>query len=90
MQEPSFPQLLGEFSDVFSETLGKYTGQPNPLPIDLKVVPIQPKAKNVPLAMRPKMDEITRLIKEGVLKPNSPKWSTPVVLKPSVALKGVI
>lgn len=87
LQGPSVSQLLDEFGDVFSETLGTYTGPPISLPIDKKANPIRFKARNVPLAMRPRIeDEIQRLIKEDVLEPtNNPKWSTPVVpvLKPS-------
>ena len=34
MHEPLFLQLLNEIGDVFSKTLGNYTGEPISLPID--------------------------------------------------------
>ncbi|KFD65041.1 hypothetical protein M514_22758 [Trichuris suis] len=61
------------------------------LPIDPKVPPIRLKARNVPLAIRPRTEaEIKRLLTEKVLEPiSNPKWSTPVVpvIKPTGAIR---
>ncbi|CDW58845.1 Kelch 4 and F-box-like and Kelch 3 and RVT 1 doma in containing protein [Trichuris trichiura] len=79
--------LLEEFSDVFKEDLGTYKGPNVTLPLDPEVLPIRRRARNVPLAIRPRIEtEIKRLLKEEVLEPiANPKWSTPVVpvIKPS-------
>ncbi|KFD50051.1 hypothetical protein M513_09011 [Trichuris suis] len=74
--------LLEEFSDVFKEDLGTYKGPKVTLPLDPKVLPIRLRARNVPLAIRPRIEaEIKRLLREKVLEPvTNPKWSTPVVL----------
>ena len=66
---------------MFSETLGTYKGPPVSLPVDPNATPRRFKARNVPLAIRAKIeDEIDRLTKEGVWEPiNNPRWSTPVV-----------
>ncbi|KFD64442.1 hypothetical protein M514_23466 [Trichuris suis] len=73
--------VLREFQDVFSETLGTFTGPKVSLPLDPNVPPKRFKARNVPLAIRSRIeDELDRLLKEGVIEPiSNPKWSTPIV-----------
>ncbi|GBO28222.1 Transposon Ty3-G Gag-Pol polyprotein [Araneus ventricosus] len=73
--------VLEEFKDVFSEDLGSYKGPAISLPIDPKFPPISFKARNIPLAMRKKVDiAIDKLLNQGVLEPiSNPKWSTPIV-----------
>ncbi|KFD64041.1 hypothetical protein M514_23751 [Trichuris suis] len=89
--EDGIRTLLEEFADVFNENLGTYKGPKVTLPIDPKVPPIRLKARNVPLAIRPRVEaEIKRLLKEKVLEPiSNPKWSTPVVpvIKPTGATR---
>ncbi|XP_064469921.1 uncharacterized protein LOC135384658 [Ornithodoros turicata] len=73
--------------EVLQEGLGNYTGPVVSLPLDPSVPPIGLKARNVPLALRPKIDAaLDRLIADNVIEANSnPKWATPVVpvVKPS-------
>ncbi|GBM89936.1 Transposon Ty3-G Gag-Pol polyprotein [Araneus ventricosus] len=73
--------VLEEFKDVFSEDLGSYKGPAISLPIDPNFPPISFKARNIPLAMRKKVDvAIDKLLDQGVLEPiSNPKWSTPIV-----------
>ncbi|GBO04308.1 Uncharacterized protein K02A2.6 [Araneus ventricosus] len=73
--------FLEEFKDVFSEDLGSYKGPTISLSIDPKFPPISFKARNIPLAMRKKVDvAIDKLLDQGVLKPiSNPRWSTPIV-----------
>uniref|UniRef100_A0A5S6QAX4 RNA-directed DNA polymerase n=1 Tax=Trichuris muris TaxID=70415 RepID=A0A5S6QAX4_TRIMR len=89
--QDAISHILEEFADVFKEDLGTYRGPKVTLPIDPKVTPIREKARNVPLAIRPRIEaEISRLLKEKVLEPiNNPKWSTPVVpiIKPTGAVR---
>ncbi|GBM59600.1 Uncharacterized protein K02A2.6 [Araneus ventricosus] len=70
-----------EFKDVFSEDLGSYEGPAISLPIDPKFPPISFKARNIPLAMRKKVDvAIDKFLDQGVLETiSNPKWSTPIV-----------
>ncbi|GBN84323.1 Transposon Ty3-I Gag-Pol polyprotein [Araneus ventricosus] len=65
----------------FSEDLGSYKCPAISLPIDPKFPPISFKARNIPLAMRKKVDvAIGKLLDQGVLEPiSNPKWSTPIV-----------
>lgn len=74
-------KVVKTFEDVFSETLGAYKGPLITLPIDPKIPPVRHKARNVPLAMRPKIDAaLDKLLEEGVIEPiSNPTWSTPVV-----------
>ncbi|GBN34921.1 Uncharacterized protein K02A2.6, partial [Araneus ventricosus] len=73
--------VLEEFKDVFSEDLGSYKGPAISLPIDPKFPPISFKARNIPLAMRKKVDvAFDKLLDQGVLEPiSNPRWSTPIV-----------
>uniref|UniRef100_A0A5S6Q817 Reverse transcriptase domain-containing protein n=1 Tax=Trichuris muris TaxID=70415 RepID=A0A5S6Q817_TRIMR len=77
----SLDEVFKEFQDVFSETLGTYTGPKISLPLNPMVLPKRFKARNVPLAIRSRIeDELNRLLKEGVIEPiSNPKWSTPIV-----------
>ncbi|KFD51360.1 hypothetical protein M514_07765 [Trichuris suis] len=55
--------LLEEFADVFKEDLSTYKGPKVTLPLDPKVPPIRLKARNVPLAIRPRIEaEIKRFL----------------------------
>lgn len=89
--DTSLDKILREFSDVFSDQLGTYTGPTVTLPIDPKVPPRRFKARNVPLALRPRIeDELNRLQREGVIEPiQNPRWSTPIVpvIKPTGAIR---
>ncbi|XP_064482878.1 uncharacterized protein LOC135395716 [Ornithodoros turicata] len=80
-------QVLNDFQKVFQERFGNYTGPVVSLPLDHSVPPIRLKARNVLLALRPKIDAaLDRHIADNVIEATSnPKWATPVVpvIKPS-------
>lgn len=80
-------QVLNDFKEVFQEGLGTYTGPTVSLPLDPTVPPKRFKARNVPLALRPKIDAaLDRLLADDVIEEvTNPRWSTPVVpiIKPS-------
>ncbi|XP_032064327.1 zinc finger protein 345-like [Thamnophis elegans] len=75
-----FNDLTREFSDVFSNTLGKYIGSPISFDLDPSVMPIHLKARRVHFALQAKVDaELARLIKQGILEPvEFAKWETPL------------
>lgn len=72
-------KITDEFAQVFSEELGAYKGSPELFHLDLTVVLIHMKVRNVPFALCPKTDtELECLIAEGVFEPATDmKWATP-------------
>lgn len=74
-------EVLEKFKDVFSEELGTFKGMPVSFHIDPSVAPVQLKARNVPFALRPKIEkELKRLQEQGVLEPVTyTTWATPIV-----------
>lgn len=77
-----FSDLFSEFSDVFSEGLGKYTGTPISFNLDPKIAPIRLKPRRVPFALRAQVDkEIDKLLAQGILEQvDHARWETPIVI----------
>lgn len=77
----SVESVLAEFPEVFEEGLGTFKGHRVSLHLDPNMKPIQLKARNIPFALRSKVEqEIDRLVKQGVLVPvKFTEWATPVV-----------
>ena len=73
--------LLDRYSDVFSVELGKYTGPPAHISIESGVRPIFRKARQVPLALKEKIEKtLETMVKEGTLEPvQYSQWATPTV-----------
>lgn len=66
---------------MFDGSLGKYVGSPIYFSLDPMVVPVHLKPRQVPFALRPKVDEIDKLIDQGILEPiDHSKWKTPIVI----------
>ncbi|XP_060126817.1 uncharacterized protein K02A2.6-like [Zootoca vivipara] len=83
--------ICKEFPGVFDGALGRYTGPPIALQLDPAVRPIRHKARRVPFALKPRIDEeLDRLVEQGVLEPvpNAP-WETPIVtpVKPNGSVR---
>ncbi|XP_032997803.1 uncharacterized protein K02A2.6-like [Lacerta agilis] len=76
-----FESICQEFPSVFDGTLGLYKGPPISLQINPMVQPIRVKARRVPFALKPKIEEeLDRLVAQGVLEPvTSGSWETPIV-----------
>ncbi|KAL1460318.1 hypothetical protein MTO96_043361 [Rhipicephalus appendiculatus] len=73
--------VLSEFSEVFEEGLGNYVGPPVSLHLDPNIQPVRLKARRLPFAIQPKVEEeLDRLVQQGVLEPvTQPMWETPIV-----------
>ncbi|XP_060100277.1 uncharacterized protein K02A2.6-like, partial [Heteronotia binoei] len=76
-----FNKVCEEFPAVFDGTLGCYTGPPVTLHLDPTVRPIRLKARRVPFALKPKIEEeLDKLIAQGILEPvTHATWETPIV-----------
>ncbi|KAL1435107.1 hypothetical protein MTO96_011271 [Rhipicephalus appendiculatus] len=71
---------LSEFSEVFEEGLGNYVGTPVSLHLDPNIQPVRLKARRLPFAIQPKVEELDRLVQQGVLEPvTQPTWETPIL-----------
>lgn len=83
-QISNFTNYIKEYPEVFNENLGQYKGPPVTFDLDSTVKPITLKARNIPFALKDKVDkELERLIEQGVLEPVTyPKWCTPIVVVP--------
>ncbi|XP_026582351.1 uncharacterized protein K02A2.6-like, partial [Pseudonaja textilis] len=73
--------LFTDYSDVFSNELGCYSGTPISFTVDPQAIPLRLKPCRVPFAIRPKLDlELDKLLEQGVLEPTDfAKWETPIV-----------
>ncbi|XP_060126555.1 uncharacterized protein K02A2.6-like [Zootoca vivipara] len=81
ISQSSYEAICDEFAAVFDVSMGCYKGPPVALSLNPAVVPIRMKARQVPFALKPKIDaELDHLIKEGVLEPVlHARWETPIV-----------
>ncbi|XP_033003909.1 uncharacterized protein K02A2.6-like, partial [Lacerta agilis] len=83
--------ICKEFPAVFDGKLGQYTGPPIALQLDPAVRPIRLKARRVPFALKPRIDEeLDRLVEQGVLEPvPNATWETPIVttVKPNGSVR---
>nr|XP_028571635.1 uncharacterized protein K02A2.6-like [Podarcis muralis] len=79
--QSSYEAICDEFAAVFDVSLECYKGPPVALSLNPAVVPIRMKARQVPFALKPKIDaELDHLIKQGVLEPVlHAQWETPIV-----------
>ncbi|XP_026569427.1 uncharacterized protein K02A2.6-like, partial [Pseudonaja textilis] len=73
--------LFTDYSDVFGDELGCYSGTPISFTVEPQAIPLCLKPRRVPFAIRPKLDlELDKLLKQGVLEPTDfAKWETPIV-----------
>jgi hypothetical protein len=87
VESPLLSQLLGEFEDVFADSLGVYNGPPVELTLKEGVVPKFYRARPVPMALRAAVEsEINKGVKDGIYRPiEFSQWATPLVV---VAKKG--
>ncbi|XP_053238226.1 uncharacterized protein K02A2.6-like, partial [Podarcis raffonei] len=83
--------ICKEFPGVFDGKLGQYTGPPIALQLDPAVRPVRLKARRVPFALKPRIDEeLDRLVEQGVLEPvPNASWETPIVtpVKPNGSVR---
>lgn len=81
VQQWTVDTVLSEFSEVFEEGLGNYLGPPVSLYLDPSPPPVRLKARRLPFALQPKVEEeLDRLVQEGVLEHvTQPTWKTPIV-----------
>jgi len=74
-------EILQEYSEVFKEELGTMKGITAKIYIDQTAQPKYCKARPVPYALRPKIEEeLERLTTEGTIEPVPyAEWATPIV-----------
>lgn len=79
--DSAIDSLLEEFADVFKPELGSIKGQPVHLPLRDNAVPKFCKARQVPYALRLKVEaEIDWLVEKGILPVPHSEWVAPVVV----------
>ena len=83
--------ILGKYTDVFAEGIGKLQGFQATLNVKDNTPPRFLKARNVPYAIRPELDkELINLERQGIIKsvPSS-RWATPIVpvVKPNGSVR---
>jgi hypothetical protein len=80
-QSSRLRHLLSEYSDVFDEGLGTYTGPPVSLKLKAEAKPRFLKARNVPFALKEKVEsQLQREIEQGILVPvEYSKFASPIV-----------
>lgn len=83
----SITELINKFKNIFDNSLGTFNKQEIHLRLKDGAVPKFFKARPVPFALKPKIeDEVERLVKNGVLVPvEFSDWATPIVpiIKPN-------
>ncbi|XP_051545274.1 uncharacterized protein K02A2.6-like [Myxocyprinus asiaticus] len=80
VQLQSIEEILTEYSEVFQDT-GVCRTPPISIDIDSTVTPRFFKARSVPFALRPQLDEeLDKLVAQGIFEPvRHAKWATPIV-----------
>lgn len=73
--------LLGDFPEVFKPELGKSKGPAVRIEVEDQATPKFHKARQVPFALLPKVDEaIEKLVEQGIYVPvKHSRWATPIV-----------
>ena len=73
--------LMHEFSELFTEGIGKFTGPPVHLAVNENVKPVFCKARPVPYSLKGKIEEaIEKNVREGIWKPvQYSEWAAPLV-----------
>ncbi|XP_034780493.2 uncharacterized protein K02A2.6-like [Acipenser ruthenus] len=81
VQQQSVSTILEKYSSVFKEELGACPGPPVTIEVDPTVAPKFLKARPVPFALHPKVDEaLEQLVEQGVFQPvKHSRWATPIV-----------
>ncbi|KRX13745.1 Transposon Ty3-I Gag-Pol polyprotein [Trichinella nelsoni] len=77
----SVQDLIDEYAELFSDTLGTVKGPPVVLHTDESIPPIQMNARRVPFALKDRIsEELDRLVEQGILEPvQHTTWTTPIV-----------
>ncbi|KRY49757.1 Uncharacterized protein T03_12337 [Trichinella britovi] len=77
----SVQDLIDEYAELFSDTLGTMKGPPVVLHTDESIPPIQMNARRVPFALKDRIsEELDRLVEQGILEPvQHTTWTTPIV-----------
>ena len=85
---------MSEYSEIFQEGLGKFTGHAVKVIIDLNTTHRFYKAKTVPYSIRAKVEEeLRRLVEEGTLKQvEYSDWAAPIVavVKSNIKMFGYV
>ena len=82
--------VLEKHKVVFEEQLGKLKGFEAKILVDQEATPRFCKARSVPLAMREKVEELQRLVQEGLWEPvEFASWAAPTVTVPKADKKSV-
>ena len=87
----SFGRLIDQYSEVFQEGLGTFTGPRAKIHVETEAKPKFSKARPVPYAMTGKIEaELKRLQDEGTIEPlQFSEWAAPIVpiLKPDGSIR---
>ncbi|KAL1229142.1 Uncharacterized protein TPS_03010 [Trichinella pseudospiralis] len=77
----SVQDLIDEYAELFSDTLGTVKGPPVVLHTDESIPPIQMNARRVPFALKDRIsEELDGLVEQGILEPvQHTAWTTPIV-----------
>ena len=80
-EHPQLQQLLEKFADVFKPELGEYSGPKVSLPLRPNARPRFLKARNVPFALKEKVEkQLEKEIEQGILKSvSSSAFASPIV-----------
>ncbi len=80
VQLQSIEEILAEYSEVFQD-IGVCRTPPISIDIDSTITPRFFKARPVPFALRPQLDEeLDKLVAQGIFEPvRHAKWATPIV-----------
>ncbi len=60
---------MDRYEEVFRDGLGTFRGRKARIEVDPTAKPRYCKARTLPYAMRPKVEELGRLVAEGVIEP---------------------
>ena len=89
--ESKLRTLITQYSEVFEEGLGTFTGPKAKIHVEADAVPKYCKARPVPYAMKEKIEEeLKRLQEEGTIEPvQYSEWAAPIVpiLKPDNSIR---
>ena len=92
--ESRLEELINQYSEVFEEGLGTFTGPKAKIHVEVEAVPKFCKARAVPYAMKGKIEEeLKRLQEEGTIESvQFSKWAAPIVpiMKPTIPFAFVV
>ncbi len=83
--------ILNKYEEVFEEVLGTFKGRKARIEVDPGATPRYHKARTLPYALRPKVEEeLDRLVAEGTLEPvPHSEWATPLVARMKADKKSI-